>query len=98
VHCAAIELASRARRNGFAHAETGSVGAVYWSGVRRVGYALAAAELNFLVAVDPDEPLLDLPCHRVFEAGGSTVNVSGPYLYEDAAAVHAGYWGWACTR
>ncbi|MFI5794554.1 nucleoside deaminase [Streptomyces sp. NPDC051677] len=68
-------------------------GAVYWSGVRRVVYALAAAELNVLAGADPSEPLLDLPCRRVFEAGGSTVEVSGPYLYEDAAAVHAGYWG-----
>ncbi|NUP15577.1 MAG: nucleoside deaminase [Streptomyces sp.] len=68
-------------------------GAIYWSGVRRVVYALAATELNVLAGVDPDEPLLDLPCRRVFEAGGSLVKVSGPYLYEDAAAVHVGYWG-----
>ncbi|MEE1766991.1 nucleoside deaminase [Streptomyces sp. JV185] len=68
-------------------------GAVYWSGVRRVVYALAAAELNVLAGADPSEQLLDLPCRRVFEAGGSAVAVSGPHLYEDAAAVHAGYWG-----
>ncbi|MGQ4390629.1 nucleoside deaminase [Streptomyces sp. SAS_270] len=68
-------------------------GAVYWSGIRRVVYALAATELNVLAGADPREPLLDLPCRRVFEAGGSTVEVSGPYLYQDAAAVHAGYWG-----
>ncbi|MFD4510709.1 nucleoside deaminase [Streptomyces sp. NPDC058457] len=68
-------------------------GAVYWSGIRRVVYALAATELNVLAGADPDEPLLDLPCRRVFEAGGNMVEVSGPYLYEEAAAVHAGYWG-----
>ncbi|MFF9780596.1 nucleoside deaminase [Streptomyces sp. NPDC013978] len=68
-------------------------GAIYWSGVRRVVYALAATELNVLAGADPAEPLLDLPCRQVFEAGGSTVKVSGPYLYEEAAAVHAGYWG-----
>ena len=56
--------------------------AVYWSGVRRVVYALAATELNVLAGADPDEPLLDLPCRRVFAAGGNTVKVSGQYLYE----------------
>ncbi|MFF7122082.1 MULTISPECIES: nucleoside deaminase [unclassified Streptomyces] len=68
-------------------------GAVYWSGIRRVVYALAAPELNVLAGADPNEPLLDLPCRQVFESGGNTVEVSGPYLYEEAAAVHAGYWG-----
>lgn len=68
-------------------------GAIYWSGIRRVVYALAATELNVLAGVDPDEPLLDLPCRQIFAAGGSTVEVSGPHLYEEAAAVHLGYWG-----
>ncbi|MFI8239391.1 nucleoside deaminase [Streptomyces sp. NPDC085866] len=68
-------------------------GAVYWSGIRRVVYALAATELNVLAGADPNEPLLDLPCRQVFESGGNTVEVSGPYLYEEAAAVHTGYWG-----
>ncbi|MFJ9690886.1 nucleoside deaminase [Kitasatospora sp. NPDC101183] len=68
-------------------------GAIYWSGIPRVVYALAATELNVLAGVDPEEPLLDLPCRQVFAAGGNTVEVSGPYLYTEAAAVHAGYWG-----
>ncbi|MBV6699719.1 nucleoside deaminase [Kitasatospora aureofaciens] len=68
-------------------------GAIYWSGIPRVVYALAASELNVLAGVDPEEPLLDLPCRQVFAAGGNTVDVSGPYLYAEAAAVHAGYWG-----
>ncbi|MFD5396740.1 nucleoside deaminase [Streptomyces sp. NPDC127097] len=68
-------------------------GAIFWSGIRRVVYALAATELNVLAGAKPDEPLLDLPCRQVFEAGGNTVEVSGPYLYEDAAAVHLGFWG-----
>lgn len=68
-------------------------GAIYWSGIRRVVYALGATELNVLAGVDPEEPLLDLPCRQIFAAGGNTVEVSGPYLYEEAAAVHLGYWG-----
>ncbi|MGW9042473.1 nucleoside deaminase [Streptomyces lydicus] len=68
-------------------------GAIYWSGIRRVVYALEATDLNVLAGVNPDEPLLDLPCRQIFAAGGNTVEVSGPYLDEEAAAVHLGYWG-----
>ncbi len=67
-------------------------GAIYWSGIRRVVYALSAPQLNVIAGADPDEPVLDLPCRRVFAAGGNTVEVSGPHLFEEAAAVHAGYW------
>ncbi|MFJ8622117.1 nucleoside deaminase [Kitasatospora sp. NPDC093550] len=68
-------------------------GAIYWSGIRRVVYALSAPQLNLIAGVDPDEPVLDLPCRQVFAAGGNTVEVSGPHLYEEAAAPHTGYWG-----
>ncbi|SOB86291.1 nucleoside deaminase [Streptomyces sp. 1331.2] len=67
-------------------------GAIYWSGIRRVVYALSAPQLNVIAGADPDEPVLDLPCRKVFAAGGNTVEVSGPDLFEEAAAVHAGYW------
>ncbi|MFB7129063.1 nucleoside deaminase [Kitasatospora xanthocidica] len=68
-------------------------GAIYWSGIRRVVYALAATELNAIAGADPDEPVLDLPCRLVFAAGGNTVEASGPHLFDEASAVHTGYWG-----
>ncbi|WP_331744912.1 nucleoside deaminase [Kitasatospora sp. NBC_01300] len=68
-------------------------GAIYWSGIHKVVYALAGAELNAIAGVDPEEPVLDLPCRQVFAAGGSTVEASGPHLFEEASAVHTGYWG-----
>jgi tRNA(Arg) A34 adenosine deaminase TadA len=68
-------------------------GAIYWSGIRRVVYALAATQLNVIAGVDPDEPLLDLSCRQVFAAGGNVVEVSGPHLFEESAAVHTGFWG-----
>ncbi|MFD8786768.1 nucleoside deaminase [Kitasatospora sp. NPDC059599] len=67
-------------------------GAIYWSGIRRVVYALSATELIAIAGADPDEPVLDLSCRQVFAAGGDTVQVSGPHLFEEAAAVHTGYW------
>jgi hypothetical protein len=35
---------------------------------------------------------LDLPCRTVFAAGQRRVEVIGPLLEEEAAAVHAGVW------
>lgn len=67
-------------------------GAIFWSGIRRVVYALAATELNALAGAAPGEPLLDLPCRQVFAAGGNVVEVSGPYLPAESSAVHLGYW------
>jgi tRNA(Arg) A34 adenosine deaminase TadA len=67
-------------------------GAIYWSGVGRVVYALPEQELLAMVPRDADEPTMDLPCRDVFAAGGNTVQVVGPALLEAARAVHAGFW------
>lgn len=67
-------------------------GAIYWSGIGRVVYALSAATLNAIVA-DGGEAELALPCREVFARGGREVAVSGPHLESDALAVHEGFWG-----
>lgn len=67
-------------------------GAIYWSGIPRVVYALPEQELAAMVPAQDGEPTLDLPCRDVFSAGGRTVDVAGPALLEQAAAVHAGFW------
>ena len=65
-------------------------GAIYWSGIPRVVYALGEDELAVLVA--GGELILQLPSRQVFAAGSSAVEVSGPHLHDAAAAVHAGFW------
>ncbi|MFJ2766557.1 nucleoside deaminase [Streptomyces sp. NPDC087300] len=67
-------------------------GAIYWSGIRRVVYALGEDELCVLAGVGGDHPLLALPSRQVFAHGSPVVEVSGPFLHEEAAAVHADFW------
>ncbi|WP_223692820.1 nucleoside deaminase [Leifsonia poae] len=67
-------------------------GAIYWSGIGRVVYALPEQALAALVPAQDGEPTLDLPCREVFARGGQTVTVAGPALLPEATAVHAGFW------
>ena len=55
-------------------------GAVYWSGVRRVVFALGKERFGRLVGESsPSDPLAEL-------------EVSGSHLEDEALAVHEGYW------
>ena len=67
-------------------------GAIYWSGISRVVYALGSELLDEIVAELPADSTLQLACREVFARGGRRVEVSGPHLVEQAAAVHAGFW------
>jgi len=67
-------------------------GAIYWSGVGRVVYALSERGLLELVAHLPGGDFLNLPCREVFARGGRTVEVLGPLLEGEARKVHAGFW------
>jgi tRNA(Arg) A34 adenosine deaminase TadA len=66
-------------------------GAIYWSRIPRVVYALGEDELAAL-AGGGGELLLQLPSRHVFAAGSPLVDVSGPHLHDAAAAVHRGFW------
>lgn len=67
-------------------------GAIYWSGIGRVVFALSGAALNAMVE-GGDEAELALPCREVFAHGGRVVEVSGPHLETAGRAVHEGFWG-----
>ncbi|WP_329577438.1 nucleoside deaminase [Streptomyces sp. NBC_01361] len=67
-------------------------GAVYWSGIGRVVYALGEDELLALTGANEANPTMALPCREVFAAGQRPVDVRGPFLYEKAASVHDGFW------
>jgi len=68
-------------------------GAIYWAGIGRVVYALPEHELAAMVPLQGGEATLALPCREVFARGGTTVIVAGPALVDEAAEVHAGFWG-----
>jgi tRNA(Arg) A34 adenosine deaminase TadA len=67
-------------------------GASYWAGIGRVVYALSERRLKEVTGAHPENPTLDLPCRAVFAAGQRRVDVVGPLLEDEAAALHDGAW------
>jgi tRNA(Arg) A34 adenosine deaminase TadA len=67
-------------------------GAIYWTGVGRVVYALPEKGLLRYTGSHEQNPTLDLPCREVFLRGQRAIVVEGPYLEEEAGAVHEGFW------
>jgi tRNA(Arg) A34 adenosine deaminase TadA len=67
-------------------------GAIYWSGIGRVVYGLSERRLKSITGNHAENPTLDLPCRVVFSAGQRVVEVVGPLLEDEAAALHDGVW------
>ena len=66
-------------------------GAIYWSGIGRVVFALSSA--TFQRKIDPEGAAgLALSCRDVFARGGRTVEVAGPFAEDMAWDVHEGFW------
>ena len=67
-------------------------GALYWSGIGRLVYALGEDELHELVGKDPENPTMALPSRTVLGAGQRTIQVVGPVDLPAAREVHARFW------
>jgi tRNA(Arg) A34 adenosine deaminase TadA len=67
-------------------------GAIYWSGIGRVVYALGEDTLRAMTGDDPANPTLALPCREVFARGQRPTIVEGPALEDEAGEVHRGFW------
>jgi tRNA(Arg) A34 adenosine deaminase TadA len=67
-------------------------GAIYWAGIGRVVYGLSESRLLALTGSHPENPTLALPCREVFARGQRAIEVAGPLLEEEAAAVHEDFW------
>ena len=67
-------------------------GAIYWAGIGRVVFGLAERRLKTITGNHAENPTLDLPCRTVFAAGQRPVEVVGPLLEDEAAALHDGVW------
>ena len=65
--------------------------AIFWSNIRRVFYALPESGLYSAVD-DSSEDVLQIPCREIFERGRKNIEVQGPFIEEEAAAVHEGFW------
>lgn len=69
-------------------------GGAYWAGIGAVVYGLSERRLAELTGDNPENPTMDMTCHRVFDAGRRKVRVRGPYpeLEQDIVAAHDGFW------
>ena len=67
-------------------------GAIYWSGISRVVYALSEERLLSLTGNHPENPTLSLPCREVFARGQREIEVAGPMLEDEAAVPHEDFW------
>jgi tRNA(Arg) A34 adenosine deaminase TadA len=67
-------------------------GAIHWSGIGRVVYALSEVDLYEIVGPSPEH--LYLPCRDVFARTARRVEIAGPCVELDveARAVHEGFW------
>ena len=67
-------------------------GAIYWSGIGRVVYALSEERLLQLTGNHPENPTLSLPCREVFARGQRAIEVVGPLLEDEAVVPHKDFW------
>jgi len=67
-------------------------GAIYWSQIGRVVYALSETDLCEIIGPSPEHLLL--PCREVFTHSERHIEVHGPVsaLDEEARAVHENFW------
>lgn len=67
-------------------------GAAYWAGLGRLVYGLSEKRLKDITGNHPENPTLALPCRSVFDAGQRKVEILGPLLEDEAAALHEHFW------
>jgi tRNA(Arg) A34 adenosine deaminase TadA len=67
-------------------------GAMYWTGVGRLVYALSETKLYEMTGANPDNPTMHLECREVLSRGQRNIEVLGPALEIEASAVHAQFW------
>lgn len=67
-------------------------GAIYWAGIGKVVYGISEVELLEITGDHPENPTMSLPCRTVFASGQRHIEVIGPCLAQEAAAVHEGFW------
>lgn len=65
-------------------------GAIFWSGIGQVVYALSEDGLYAMTGDSPES--LKLSCREVLARGGRAVDVLGPFMEDEAALVHQGFW------
>ena len=63
-------------------------GAIYWAGVRRVVYGVAASEMAGAIG----ESYRGIPLRELSGTAGWNMRVTGPVLQEEGLRIHAEFW------
>jgi tRNA(Arg) A34 adenosine deaminase TadA len=66
-------------------------GAIFWSSIRRVVYALGEEQLYRHIHPDSEDVLL-IPCRDILMKGARKIDIHGPLLEEEAILVHKDFW------
>ena len=69
-------------------------GAIYWSGIGTVVYAISEKKLHELTGNDDRNPTMDVPCRTVFKGCQRKIDVIGPFpeIEKQALEPHKGFW------
>ncbi|AMM22323.1 hypothetical protein AX769_09490 [Frondihabitans sp. PAMC 28766] len=70
-------------------------GAIYWSGISRVVFALAETDLLALTGDHDENPTMSLDCRTVLNGGQRAIEVVGPVhgsVADEARAAHGDFW------
>jgi tRNA(Arg) A34 adenosine deaminase TadA len=67
-------------------------GAIYWGNIRSVVLGFSQEQIRAISAGNPENMQLQLSSREVFARGDHPVEVSGPHLPKESAAVHDGFW------
>jgi tRNA(Arg) A34 adenosine deaminase TadA len=73
-------------------------GAIYWAGIGRLVYGQSESSLKLMTGAHEENPTLALPCRTVFAAGQRPVEIIGPLLEDEAAALQRDFWSEAAKR
>lgn len=69
------------------------MGAIYWTGLRRLVCGISQAQLKAITGNRLENPTLDLNCRVVIAAGQHRMEVIGPLPEHEAAVVQGGLVG-----
>lgn len=68
-------------------------GALRWTGILRIVYAVSQETLRLIVGSPSSDGRLPVSCQDIVDADGRSVLVEGPFESERAIMAHRGYWG-----
>jgi tRNA(Arg) A34 adenosine deaminase TadA len=69
-------------------------GNIYWANIGNVVYGVPETTLKNLTGSNRNNPTMNLPCRKVFEAGQKPIRVAGPFpeLEDELVALHRDFW------